>query len=147
MNEKRKAPGSVGALSGAAEGETADNMFPCVQFITGNSKWQGQILDCLPIGADSPITAARMAELCGHNDQRKVSRQIEHLRRSGVPVCASCDPANPGYYRAQSAAELALYLHGLRGRMKEITRTYNSLESALNEWVGQATMWGDEANG
>ena len=100
------------------------------------------LLELIPTGADHPVTAKDVAAMCGHSDQRKVSRQIEHLRRAGVPICASCDPANPGYYRAQSAAELALYLHGLRGRMKELTHTYNALERVLCEWEGQGQIAG-----
>lgn len=104
------------------------------------------LLELIPTGADHPVTAKRLAELYGVQNERQITRSIEALRRVGVPVCASCDPANPGYYRAQSAAELALYLHGLRGRMKEITHTYNALERALNEWVGQETMWGGDTD-
>ena len=139
MSAKEKAPTGAATSAGA---ETADNMFPCAQSITGDSKRQGQILNCLPVGADRPVTAKDVAAMCGHSDQRKVSRQIEHLRRSGVPVCASCDPANPGYYRAATPGELALYLHGLRGRMREITATHNALERVLCEWEGQGRIEG-----
>ena len=145
MSTKEKAP-SAATLEAAGVGKNKETI-PYHHDNTNGNRAQGQILDCLPVGADQPVTARQLAELCGHDDQRKISRQIEHLRRAGVPICASCDPVNPGYFRAETPAELALYLHGLRGRMKEITATHNALERALNEWVGQATMWGDEANG
>ena len=141
MSTKENAPDSAATLTGARE-ETAGQAIPHHYDSTDCNRGQGQILDCLPVGADSTITAKQLAELCGHNDQRKVSRQIEHLRRAGVPVCASCDPVNPGYFRAETPAELALYLHGLRGRMKEITHTYNALERVLCEWEGQGRIEG-----
>ena len=146
MNAKEKARPTAATVE-QAMAETAKQAISCCNNITNKFETQCQIMGCIPIGADRPVTAKQLAELCSVQNERQITKRIEALRRAGVPVCASCDPANPGYFRAASPGELALYLHGLRGRMKEITATHNALERALNEWVGQVTMWGDDADG
>ena len=140
MNEKEKAPGSVGALSGAVggtSGETDSN----INFTSGGAGRQGQIIDCLPIGASSPITARELAELCGVQNERQITRSIEALRRAGIAICASTNAEHPGYYLAENPAELALYLKNLDNRLREIGKTRRALNVVLDGWMGQGNFF------
>lgn len=99
------------------------------------------LLELIPTGADHPVTAKRLAELCGTQNERQITRNIEALRRAGIPVCASTNAERPGYFRAENPAELALYLKNLNNRLREIGKTRRALNVVLDGWMGQGNFF------
>lgn len=101
-----------------------------------------KLAEVLPVGRENALTARELAELVGLPSIRKVSKAIEQLRREGVPVCASCNPAKPGYFVADGPAELNLYIKSLRRRIREVSATAGCLSDALSEMIGQEKIVG-----
>lgn len=98
----------------------------------------------LCMGADNAMTGEVLASLFDCN-QREVSQAIERERRDGVPICASCDPACPGYFLASDPGELALYLASLDRRLRNIAVTRRHLHDTLCRMMGQTEIeWGDD---
>lgn len=103
-----------------------------------------RISDVLCVGCENALTGEFLAGLFDCN-LRGVSQAIERERRDGVPICASCDPARPGYYLAADPAELALYLASLDRRLRNISATRRRLHDTLVEMMGQTEIeWGDD---
>lgn len=94
----------------------------------------------LPIGRASAITADELRRLTGARSTRAVTIEIEKLRKSGVPICASCDASRPGFYRPENAEELASYLKSLDRRLRSVSQTRRRLGDALAEMSGQVTL-------
>lgn len=98
------------------------------------------LLDLLPVGRERAITADELRRLTGARSTRAVTIEIEKLRKSGVPICASCDAARPGFYRPENAEELASYLRSLDRRIRNVMSTRRRLGDALNAMTGQLTL-------
>ena len=84
------------------------------------------IAEYLHTGKDNPRTARELADIIGCS-QRDISAGVEHERRQGQPICASCDARKPGYYLAETADELQNYCKGLFKRAGEIHKTRRAL--------------------
>lgn len=103
-----------------------------------------RVSDVLCMGADNAMTGEVLASLFDCNP-REVSQAIERERRDGVPICASCDPARPGYFLASDPGELALYLASLDRRLRNIAVTRRHLHDTLTRMAGQMEIdWGEE---
>lgn len=94
------------------------------------------IKEYLSIGKENARTAKELAKLL-HCDVRDISQGIETERRNGAPICASCDPEQPGYYLADTAEELQAYCGRLHKRAGEIHKTRRALLKAAEEMTTQ----------
>lgn len=98
-----------------------------------------RISDVLCAGAENALTGEMLASLFDCNP-REVSQRIERERRDGAPICASCDPARPGYFLAADPGELALYLASLDRRLRNISATRRHLQDTLDRMTGQTVV-------
>ena len=73
-------------------------------------------------GASNAMTARQLSNLLGM-ERRLLVKAIEKERRQGIPICASTDASNPGYYLAANEAELDAYTRQLWKRAGEIHKT------------------------
>lgn len=102
-----------------------------------------RISDVLCTGAENALTGEFLAGLFDC-DPREVSQRIENERRDGTPICASNNPARPGYFLPSDPGELALYLGSLDRRLRNIAVTRRRLHDALCRMMGQTEIeWGD----
>lgn len=85
------------------------------------------ILDLLGTGPDEAKTARHFANLLNCST-RDITAAIEGARRSGVPICATCDSKAPGYYLAESVDSLKKYCRSLARREAEIRKTRQALQ-------------------
>ena len=77
-------------------------------------------------GRENAITGRELARFL-QCSMRDISKSIERERRAGVPIIASCDPENPGYYLAETAEELQAYCRKLDARAYKIYATSSIL--------------------
>lgn len=84
------------------------------------------ITDYLFIGKENARTGAELAKAL-RCDPRDIGKAIERARRQGAPICASCDPEQPGYYIAANAEDLQRYCRSLNKRINEIQTTHAAL--------------------
>lgn len=84
------------------------------------------ITDYLFTGKENARTGKELATLL-HCDPRDIGKAIERARRQGAPICASCDPEQPGYYLAADAEDLQRYCNSLSRRINEICTTHAAL--------------------
>ena len=152
MKEIRKAPGSVGALSGAAaekSGETISNF----NFSTSGISSQGEkIWNILPEGEASAVPADDLAALAGYGNTRALRFAVDRLRSKGVPVLAS----ESGYFKPTNGpagiAEIKRFLRRQDARMASNRRATHLIRARLRAFEtapldGQETMWGGGADG
>ena len=98
-----------------------------------------RLLDFLPVGRENAVTARELASLLDMTG-RDISRQVERLRAEGVPVCASCDSARPGYYLSESPEDLERYISSLDRRLRAVRRTRAALAETLDRETGQISI-------
>lgn len=129
MREERKtAPGVTSTESGkvdqaALQGATISTLEYTIV--------PGSLASILLTGKVNAVPGREIKRILGLKDAREVSAIVEQERRGGVPICASCDHRNPGYYLPETQAELKEYCRSLRGRIGEINRTLEALEDTL----------------
>ena len=140
MNAKENAR-PAGGTAGQADLES--------HWTSGNSNddsttWSGPISRLLMHGAENAVSGSKIAESLGL-ELRDVTRQIERERQRGVAICAAVAGNERGYFLAQNAGELALYIRSLNRRIKNVQKTLRALDSALADMCGQQEIeWGDE---
>ncbi len=134
---KEAAPGVISTEGGIVEGAT----------LTGeaDSKYQftmklGPIASILMTGKENALPGREIQRILGLKDGREVTSLIERERRGGVPVCASCDNRQPGYYLPDTPGELEKYIKSLQGRIHEVAATRDALEETLCKWTGQMRL-------
>lgn len=73
-------------------------------------------------------------ELCSRLNLtlRELSKAVEADRRSGKPICASCNGARPGYYIPANREEMETYCKRLHHRAGEIYKTRDACLSTLD---------------
>lgn len=84
------------------------------------------ITDYLFTGRENARTGKELAKILNCST-RDISEGVERERRQGQPICASCDPEQPGYYLAASADDLEQYCRSLHRRAGEIHKTRRAL--------------------
>lgn len=136
MKDKKKAVPGVTSTEGGRMEQAAGAALSTSDYITK----RGMVSSLLLTGAENAITGREIKRIMGIKDRREISSLVERERRSGVPICASCDGKNPGYYLPGSPGELEKYTVSLQRRIKEITATLEALETALEEWTGQQRL-------
>lgn len=90
------------------------------------------ITDYLFTGRENARTGKELAKLL-HCNPREISEGVERARRQGYPICASCDPEQPGYYLAANAEDLAQYCRSLNNRAIEIHKTRRALLKVIHK--------------
>jgi len=83
-------------------------------------------------GRENARTGKELARNAGINP-RDVTILIERARRAGTPIVASCDAEQPGYYIAETAAEVESYCSSLHRRAGEIYKTRRALLEAAGD--------------
>lgn len=80
------------------------------------------VTDYLRTGAENAIKARDLCEVL-HISRRRLVKQIEARRRNGVPICASTDGAEAGYFIAANKGEMRRYCNSLFHRAGELHKT------------------------
>ena len=141
MGEKRNAPGRGATCPGAGRGVLSGQGSPSPAHSTASSsprqERRGRVATVLPTGKGNALPGREIARLLGFRSAREVSAAVERERRLGLPICASCDAAAPGYYMPESPEELTEYLGSLRRRRRAVGRTATAREESLAAWEGQ----------
>lgn len=93
------------------------------------------IYEILSEGEKNARTAKELCADLGVSgkDWRVISKAVEHERRQGKPICASCNSRYPGYYRPASPEDLQQYINRLYKRGGEIFKTRRALQKTLEE--------------
>ena len=87
MKDKKEAvPGVAAPKDGKAE-QAAGAALSTSDYITK----RGMVSSLLLTGAENAITGREIKQIMGIKDGREISSLVERERRSGVPICASCD--------------------------------------------------------
>lgn len=87
--------------------------------------------ELLGTGADSARTGKELAQVLNCTT-RDIARAVERERRSGAPICASCDKPK-GYYLAETEEDLEAYCAMLRHRAGEIFKTRRAMLDILKK--------------
>lgn len=90
------------------------------------------IVDYLFTGREHARTGKELASIL-HCSTRDISESVERERRQGQPICASCDPEQPGYYLAANAEDLEQYCRSLHRRAGEIHKTRRALLKVIDK--------------
>ena len=114
---------------------------------TVSRKPSSGIAALLGVGRENARTAREIARTMGVSDARVITRMIEAERRGGRAICASCDSESRGYFVAESPAELEAYTKSLRRRLRNIRKTSEALERALDDWTRQLMIDGGADDG
>lgn len=80
------------------------------------------ICKLLSRGEKNAVTASELCTILGIG-RRSLIEQVKRERRAGLPICASCNNANPGYFLAESQEEMQAYCNSLSKRAEEIELT------------------------
>lgn len=80
------------------------------------------IFELLSTGAENARSAQDLAAEAGIT-RRRISLLVATERRAGIPICATSDSLNPGYFIAASRQEMERYCSSLRHREREIAKT------------------------
>ena len=146
MNKNEKTRPVAATTKRAMVEETAAFGGAAASFYNNSTtqKRSRQVSDFLPIGAENAVSGSKIAESLGL-ELRDVTRQIERERQRGVAICAAVAGNERGYFLAQNAGELALYIRSLNRRIKNVQKTLRALDSTLADMCGQQEIeWGDE---
>ena len=155
MKEIRKAPGSVGALSGAETEKAAFGgaAIPCLNNSTrGISSQAEKIWNLLPEGEASAVPADALATLAGYGNTRALRFAVDRLRSKGVPVLAS----ESGYFKPANGpagiVEIKRFLRRQDARMASNRRATRLIRARLRGLEtapldGQETIWGGGTDG
>ncbi len=105
---------------------------------TGGGTKRNMISEILPEGKSNAITGRELCTLLGLT-QRELTMQIQQERQAGAAICASTD-GKPGYYLAESKAEMDYYLRSLDHRKKELSRTYRACKKTMDK-LPEGNIW------
>lgn len=89
------------------------------------------ISEFLLTGAANATSSKALCQITGI-DRRELERQIMIERRQGIPICASCNGNNPGYFLAEDKETMEQYCRVLRQRMGEIAKTYRACKGSID---------------
>ena len=129
-DRKKAAPGVAAPGSGKGNGCILDADCSHLDFTTLPAWGQAQIAHLLGRGQGAAITARQLAALLHAGSEREISKIIQRERASGIPICASCDSSDPGYYLPETTAELDEYINSLQGRVRAMSMTLRAVKAA-----------------
>lgn len=141
MDRNEKSRPLVAQEAGQAENAAGRAAFSDIDCNTDGPRRQ-RISSFLGRGKSSAVTGKELAGRLGLGDLREVSRLVEKERNAFVPICATCDPSNPGYFLPADIAELSEYNKILIRRIKAVSRTQKAIEAALEKMGGQEILGG-----
>lgn len=87
------------------------------------------VAEVLNVGEDYALDATTLCSFLGLQ-KRQLTKAIAAERRAGAFICASTDPARPGYFIAESVDEFRRYLRSLENRERELRLTREALLDA-----------------
>lgn len=141
MNEKEKARPRCCEHQGQAKaGNSLEGHIPANHYMSLYAALQA----ILPKEKENAMTATELAALTGV-DPRQITREIQRIRRGGVPVCASSGEM-PGYWISEDPREVEQYCKTLDRRLKNIRATREAVGGALMVMTGQMGIAGVEVN-
>lgn len=108
---------------------------------TSASRSCQRVFPLLGHGKENAVPGHELAALLGLSDLRELTRIVERERAAGIPVCATCDSQQPGYYLACEPSELAAYIRSLDRRLHNVRRTRDRLADTLEEMTGQGRLF------
>lgn len=89
------------------------------------------IMDVLDYGLESAKTCKELAYILGYSSTRRVSKEIEFLRKKGE-VILSCNTGDyRGYYKPLHISELEHFRNSMYSRLKNIKLSVISTEKML----------------
>lgn len=127
---KRKAPAPALQHRGGQGRNGVESDSSRLDFSTLPGWRQARIAPLLGRGQDAAITARQLAVLLHAGNEREISKLIQRERAAGIPICASCDSSDPGYYLPGTMAELDDYIKSLQGRVRAISLTLRAVKAA-----------------
>lgn len=133
----RPAGGTAGAGQGTETKAVTFSDFHC----TSTSRSCQRVFPLLGHGKENAVPGHELAALLGLSDLRELTRIVERERAAGIPVCATCDSQQPGYYLACEPSELAAYIRSLDRRLHNVRRTRDRLADTLEEMTGQGRLF------
>lgn len=139
MIKEKTAPSVASTESGAGTIANCEDFADPFTNYSGLFRLGQCVKSLLPEDKRFAVTAKQLAEMM-KTDHRSVTREIERLRKSGVPICATSDASQPGYYLTNDPAELERYLQRLRRRIKNVSQTERKLTDTLLTMSGQTEM-------
>lgn len=147
MSEKENVPVGVPQPTGTGQEKKQDvATISYSHFNTGEKNSQvPQLYDLIPCGRANAVTGKQLMAITGTKELRSISKEVELIRRSGTPVCATTGK-NPGYFRPETAKELLNYIRSFNRRLREMRRTLEALEAAARSMEGQLVIagWSDD---
>lgn len=90
------------------------------------------IAELLDTGQQNAKPGRKLADILNVS-VRDVAEQIQIERRAGVPICASSNARQPGYYLAESNEEIQTQVDRLRKRAGELYKTRRALIKAMRK--------------
>lgn len=97
------------------------------------------IKEILYTGKENARRGRDLCEQLGINP-RELTAAIERERKSGAPICASCNGNKPGYYLAATQEEMQIYCRSLYKRAGEIHKTRRACLKALKRLPTEAAQ-------
>lgn len=153
MIDKTKAPGCVGAQSGARKESSLAGAVPCSNSTTDGAERQpgGLVFDLLLTGESSAIPARHLEALTGLSS-RGLRRAIDREREHGALILAN----DNGYFKPSPGSagirELKVFCRRMDGRALANRRCTAPMRAALKTLqkaplVGQQTFFGGDYDG
>lgn len=91
------------------------------------------ILDVLDYGIVNAKTSKELSNILNYNSTRRVSKEIEVLRKRGE-VILSCNTGNyRGYFKPETKAELERFRNSMYSRLKNIKLSVISTDKMLKD--------------
>lgn len=137
---KKTRPGEATPGAGRGTGQDRADRVPISNSITSGPPRQ-RVFPLLGHGKENAVPGHELAALLGLSDLRELTRIVERERAAGIPVCATCDSQQPGYYIACTQTELAAYIKSLDRRLHNVRRTRDRLADTLEEMTGQRRLF------
>lgn len=104
------------------------------------------IKEVLLHGEEHAVSGKYLVGILGLRDNRDLTRRIAQERRVGVPICATTNSDNPGYYLAATPTEMEKYIDSLDRRLLNMQETRNACHESLRRMTEQQPE-GVDANG
>lgn len=101
------------------------------------------IYEILSRGVANAISGKHLMTILNLRDGRDITRQVEKERHAGIPICATTNSGNPGYYLPDSPAELERYIKSLDRRLKNVRETREAVQDAYLRATGQTEIAAD----
>lgn len=102
-----------------------------------NHRQSGLVASVLQYGEENAVPGKYLVGLLDLKDGRELTKRIERERREGAPICATTNSDNPGYFLAESPAELEKYIHSLDRRLRHVRATREACQDTLLRMTGQ----------